>query len=118
MLFQVALTLGGMGVFQWFLFPTLWTEHPIFVVSFFSIVTCVASIAVYCAVVTFQAHSTFVCRLDDEQFSRVSPVNWSGESFCLPRARFYVNRTSPTAPHGQIPLADRRDRVFPKVRPA
>jgi hypothetical protein len=79
LIFSIVITLVGMGVFLWFLSPP-----TLFLVAFITIVGVVASIAIYNAVVNLQCKRTFVCRIDDEQISCVSPVSNCGESFSIP----------------------------------
>lgn len=83
-LFWIAITVVGLGVFQCFLFPWIWTQDRLFVIASITIELVVVAFAIHYAKVNIRASDTFICRMDDNQITCVCPVPDCGESFSLP----------------------------------
>src|SRR5437879_3159014 len=78
-----ALTIAGMGVFQFYFFPSIWNDDPSFVVIFWVIATIAAVLAVVYATVNIVKGGEFVCRMDESNIECVSPVRGCGQTFKL-----------------------------------
>lgn len=82
-LLHLLLTVLGLGLFQWWLFPWIWRESRWFVLAFVAIEILVVAIGLGYAAINARRDRQFECYLDDERIVCDSPVPHCGDSFAL-----------------------------------
>jgi hypothetical protein len=81
--FALVITIVGLGIFQWYMFPWIWQQDRFFVITFLVIEAMIAAGLTHYAAVNLHHRKDFECRIDDERLECVSPVEGCGENFSL-----------------------------------